>query len=311
MSLTLLSLLLMGMLPVAGSSVPRLPEPLRSLSIVAPSARDSLASLQQPESPLTASGVIVLDANTGQEVYSHHPDEIRPIGSLAKLMTALLVVEHDDLHELVTIPPIAAEVEGNTAKLPVGQQFTVGDLLSALLIASANDAAEALAVFHSGSVDAFVAEMNARTTALGLTHTSFGHPAGFDVGDSGSTPRELGWLLLAALRHDAIRTRLGQKSALIHSRQGQPISLIHTHALLHRNGLPPGAGNLLAGLQSLGFHEKPIVIAGKTGTTPRAMQCLVSVVARGSREYIVVILGSQQRYDDLSVILESFTGSLL
>ncbi len=281
---TVLSVLLMGMVPVM--EVPGT-EAAQHLSVAAPSPipGDALSRTGFGRS-MTASGVVVLDLQSGQELYARNGALRRPMGSLTKLMTALLIVENHRLDEEATVPRGIGSVQGTVANLPPGERFTVGDLLSALLLASANDAAKTLAVFDGGTEAEFVRKMNARADALGLQNTSFANAAGLDAPGQYSTPRDLAWLTLAVLRQPAIRERMGLKETAITSLNGRVIKLSHTHALL---------------------HEDPLVIAGKTGTTVAAKQCLLSVVREGDREYVVVLLGSRERYADMRSFLHTLT----
>jgi len=236
------------------------------------------------EERLSASGVIIADVAGGQSLYRKQADVRRPMASLTKLMTALLIVEHHTMDEWVTVPVATGRVEGNKIYLPPGEQFTVGNLLSALLIASANDAAEVLAIYHSGSVSAFVEEMNARAGALGLKDTQYANPSGLDSSLQWSTPQDLTWLASFVLRKPEIRERMGKRGTRIISRQGSTIPLTHTHALL-------------------GTESE--VVAGKTGTTMGAKECLLSVVDAGGHEYVVVLLHSLERYKDMLKILSA------
>lgn len=275
-----LSVLFLGMIPLAGTP-PANPVPtLQNIEVAPPSIE-----IQIPQT-LSASGVLILDLRTGQKLFGVAEETERPMASLTKLMTALIIAENHALDEWVTVPHSAAQAEGNTVYLPEGQHFTVSALLSAVLIQSANDAAEALAVYHSGSIPAFVEEMNRRAAALGLSHTSFANPSGIDDENQFSTPRDLAWLTLAALRVQSIAERMGKTSANIGSREGTPIHLTHTHMLL---------------------HDDSSVVAGKTGTTLGAGQCLISVVQEGGREYIVVLLNSSERYADMRAILRTLS----
>ncbi|MDA1209373.1 MAG: serine hydrolase [bacterium] len=251
--------------------------PAFSISIAPPAVNISI------EDHMSASGVIILDAQSGQQVYARQATVRRPMASLTKLMTALLIVENHDLDELVVITKEAESVEGNKAYLKPGESFTVGDLLSALLIASANDAAEALAVYHSGSVPEFVAEMNTRAKTLGLPATSFMNPAGLDHPRQWSTPQDIAWLTTFAMRYDEISKRMSKRGAYILSKEGTRVDLAHTHWLMHQN---------------------TSVTAGKTGTTDAAGQCLVSFVEEEGHSYIVVLMNSQQRYKDMNAILD-------
>lgn len=277
----LLSVFLMGLLPVA----PGAPNPVAVDQL--PLSPPALAEGKQfpgrsLAKGLSASGAIIVDLQSGQELFARSADRRRSVGSLTKIMTAVLIAESHDLNEVVGVPRDIADTDGNTVRLPPGSHFTVGDLLSALLIASANDAAESLAQFHSGSHAAFVAEMNARATMLGLENTSFANPSGLDDASQWSTPRDIAWLAAYALRTPAIRSRMSTARAVIRSREGHKIALEHTHALLGKGGE---------------------VIAGKTGTTTAARQCLFSLVSEHGKEYLVVLLGSNERYVDLRTVL--------
>lgn len=289
-----LSVLLMGMVPVWGTQ-----ENVHALSgdlQVAPPAFSadvlSTASLQT----LSASGVIVTDLNSGQMLFGRAEDSARPMASLTKLMTALLIVENHALEERVTVPADIADTEGNIVYLPPGETFSVGDLLSALLITSANDAAVTLARFHSGSTDAFVAEMNRRARELGLTRTSYQNPAGFDAPTQKSSPRDLAWLAMFVLTKASIADRMALSNTQIHGSHGTVISLVHTHALLHINNQNDSStGSSVA--------TAAVVQAGKTGTTDEAGQCLLSIVEVGGRRYVTVLLHSRDRYADLQQVL--------
>lgn len=277
---TLLSVLLLGMVPPPLSGMP-LSSAVPSLDVAPPAVQMELATR------LSASGVVVIDAQSGQRVFGRQYDIQRPMASLTKLMTALIIVEHHALAEIVRIPQGIDPMQ-STVRLPAGEQFTVGDLLSAMLVASANDAAATLALFHSGSVEGFVEEMNARAATLGLQDTVFQNPVGIDNQKQLSTPQDLAWLTMAALRHPAIQRRLGMRGAIIVSLQGSTVNLSHTHALMHAIAKTEDAA---------------VVLAGKTGTTNGAGQCLMSVVEEGHRRYVVVLLDSLQRYRDMNAIL--------
>ncbi len=278
-----LSVLLMGMLPVAGPPSPD-QAALQSLNIAAPLPLSGSASLLLDNlgQRLTASGVVVMDLATAQTVYERHADIPRPMGSLTKLMTALIIVENHGMEEVVTVPAEAAGTPGSSAHLVPGEQYMVGDLLKALLVPSANDAARTLAVFHAGSEEEFVMQMNARARMLGLRSTSFANAAGFDDSEQYTTPRDLAWLAAFVLQKPELRQRLSLPSASIRSLEGRVMGFPNTNVLLR-----PGSA----------------VEAGKTGTTDAAGQCLFSLVHEGGREEIVVLLGSRSRFSDMRSVM--------
>jgi D-alanyl-D-alanine carboxypeptidase len=274
---SILSALLLGVVPAINVSLEKnfSPEQL----VISPPA-----VMMEMRGNISASGVLVMDLEGGQPIFAYQEETKRSMASLTKLMTALIIVENHDLDEWVAVPGEIDDVVGNTVYLPKNSEFTVGDLLYALLIASANDAAETLAVYHSGSREAFVAEMNMRAVVLGLHDTSYANPSGMDSVNQWSTPKDLAWLTTFVLREPAIRERMETRGTQISSKNGYNILLTHTHALLHADNY---------------------VKAGKTGTTPKAQQCLISVAEVEGREYVVVLLHSLQRYRDVQNVLRA------
>jgi D-alanyl-D-alanine carboxypeptidase (penicillin-binding protein 5/6) len=131
--------------------------------------------------------------------------------------------------------------------------------------------------------------MNERAKSLGLTGTSFANATGFDSTEQFSTARDVANLATFALHIPELRARLSLSNAAVTSREGTRIVLEQTHQLLKT--------------------DTP-VIAGKTGTTDAAGQCLMSVVREKDRDYLVVLLASRERYRDMQILL-SVLASLL
>ncbi len=233
----------------------------------------------------SASGAIIVDLQSGQMLHQRSASVERPMASLTKLMTALVIAEKHSMDEMVPIPIDIGSVPGTKAHLPPGDHMSVGDLLSALLIASANDAAETLARFDSGTEAAFVKKMNTRAKELGLRQTVYANPAGLDEKGQYSTPRDTAWLAMFVWRFPEIAKRLAMTKADLQTAKGTKITVTHTHELLHEENSP--------------------VMAGKTGTTEGAKQCLLSIVRAGNRQYLVVLLSSSDRYDDMRLMLRA------
>lgn len=282
----LLSVLFLGLVPVLGvhgdGSSTSLGADLLSVAPPTPLQEPSLSELAHISAGLSASGILIIDLDSGQPIFERDADIARPMASLTKLMTALLIVESHDMGEWVTVPEGVETSGGSSAQLRPGDRYTVGDLLSALLILSANDAAVTLAQYHSGSSGAFVRAMNARAEELGMKNTSYTNPTGFDAVGQSASPQDLAWLTMFAYRYPDIRVRMGTPEATIQSQGGHLISLSHTHQLL---------------------HEASPVVAGKTGTTDGAGQCLLSVVQESGRRYLVILLHSVDRYRDMRAVL--------
>jgi D-alanyl-D-alanine carboxypeptidase (penicillin-binding protein 5/6) len=142
----------------------------------------------------------------------------RAIASITKLMTAVVVLEHAELSDVVHVSPRAAGIGESTVYLRPGESLTVAELLRATLIPSANDAAEALALHvGSGSADRFVGLMNAKAEELGLTDTHFENPHGLDETGHVSSARDTTELVRYALGVPFIRDALGRTSASLPS----------------------------------------------------------------------------------------------
>jgi D-alanyl-D-alanine carboxypeptidase (penicillin-binding protein 5/6) len=148
------------------------------------------APAAQPRLP-NAAAAIVVDASDGAPIYSKDPDERRAIASTTKLMTALLALEQTTPGEVFTAPAYHALAAESTINLRAGEGMRVHDLLRALLLESANDAAATLAQGIAGSRDAFVEEMNRRAAQLGLSETHYANPIGLDQHGNYSSAHDL------------------------------------------------------------------------------------------------------------------------
>lgn len=274
------AILTLGLL--APSAIPSMPPPgIERFHVDAPAV---VVPTSISITGLSASGVLLADLASGQEIFSYAADEARPFGSLAKLMTALLLVERHQAQEIVTIPALAENIGGSTLGVIAGHRYRLVDLLHAMLLPSANDVAYALAAFDAGGVGSFVRRMNDRAVALGLRHTHFANPAGFDHAEQYASPRDLLWLTMATLRHPLLRQIVGTRTASISSLEGAMAQLRNTNELLQ-------------------YNED--VFGVKTGTTDAAGECLIVLFSEGGREYLLVLLGSRDRYADSLRVLQA------
>ena len=249
--------------------------------------------LRTPEPPgtigeLDARAAILADLDSGQVLFARSAEEQLAIASVTKIMTALLVLERTRPRETVTVSAEAAG-DGRTAGiselgLREGEQIRVDDLVYALLLQSANDAALALAEHVSGSVDAFVDDMNARARRLGLAHTEFFSPNGLD--DRGySTAVDLVTLTQAAYRlprfADIVATQVHEIPAPEDA--GAPRTIQNRNVLLW---LYPGA------------------VGVKTGFTGQAGFCIVAVAEREGQRLVAVVLGgSGEVFSEAAMLL--------
>ena len=290
----LVALVLLATLPArAGGPAPEGPPPT---PVVVPGGGTSPSPFQQalrtpppttaPPEILAASAVLA-DLETGRILFARDPDAGRAIASVTKIMTAFLVLERADPTDIVTI---SAQAAGNgripgisELGLQEGERIAVGDLLYALMLQSANDAAIALAEHVSGSVDAFVSLMNRRAERLGMHHTRFASPNGLE--DEGySSARDLLILTRAAYRVPGFSSITATRFHSIPAPEGQEPRVVQNRNLLL--WLYPGATGV------------------KTGFTTAAGFCVVATAERDGLSLVAVVLGEpSEPFSDAAALM--------
>jgi D-alanyl-D-alanine carboxypeptidase (penicillin-binding protein 5/6) len=246
---------------------------LAVVALVAALATLALASGvgAQTTQPQVAAASWYLVGEDGAVLARHDADRERAIASITKLMTAVVVLEHAKLSDVVRVSPQAAGIGESTVYLRAGEELTVADLLRATLIPSANDAAEALAIHvGDGSVDRFVELMNEKAEQLGLSDTHFENPHGLDEAGHVSTARDTTTLVRFALGIPFIRDALSRESVLLPGRRTFETT-----------------DDLLAGWAPL--------VAGKTGHTRAAGWSQAAAAQRGDTTVYGSVLGSGSR----------------
>lgn len=225
--------------------------------------------------PILSESFILIDSQTHYPIASLKPHQKIPFASIAKLMTAMVVLDQvPNLDQVVTISPDDINVIETTIGLIPGEQITVRNLLTGMLVKSGNDTAYALARVAGGNRDNFVALMNAKAISLGMNNTNFADPAGLD--DSAlSTAYDLSNLALAASKNKIITGLTGQPEITFSSVDGTI-----THQLTNSNRLVTDEMPL-AGTYGL-----------KTGYTPDAGHSLVTAAKRDQTELISVVLNT-------------------
>ena len=232
------------------------------------SAPPALAAEPPPET--SGAAALVVDARTGDAMYASNAGRPRPIASATKLMTALLTLERADLDDVFTAAPYSASAVESKINLMPGERMKVRDLLTALLLESANDAAATLAEGVAGSREAFVREMNRRAVELGLTDTSYANPIGFDDPDNHSSARDLATLARRLLANREFARIVDLPMATLQSGA-------RTRTIDNRNVL---------------VQRYPFVSGVKTGHTIDAGYVLVGAGAAGGGRVITVTLGA-------------------
>jgi serine-type D-Ala-D-Ala carboxypeptidase (penicillin-binding protein 5/6) len=248
------------------------------LAAVAPTARPV-------PPPLTARAWVGIDANTGRVLIAQRAHERRPIASLTKIMTGLLVAEAGDLGRRVRVPTAATRVEPSLEGLRAGSSYRRRTLLYSSLLVSSNDSAEALGYdLGDGSLRRFYARMNARARTLGMDDTLYASASGLEDARNLSTAYDQAVLARAALRNSTFAHVVG------------------TVRYVTRWAAPTIAKEWINHNRMLRTY--PGTYGVKTGWTTRARACIAVAVRRGGRSVIVIVLGSKSLWTDTPELVE-------
>jgi D-alanyl-D-alanine carboxypeptidase (penicillin-binding protein 5/6) len=235
---------------------------------------------------------ILFDMKTGEVLWQRKPDLQRPIASLTKMMTALMVARTDPPDTHVMVSRNAAHTQGSaTGLLPRGQKVPLDALLKALILISANDAAVALAEHDGGSVPHFIKEMNAQASSMGLTCTHFTTPNGLRDRGNHSCPRDLA----ALARADLANKRIAQVAHTRYAKPRFPIKGKHLYLTNNHYFLQHGL-NGVPGAQVTGL---------KTGYTDAAGSCYVTTARLGSHHLGLVLLHSPSPLTQVPALLRA------
>lgn len=253
---------------VSGAFIETIPElPIsEERNIFTPEPHQEVSALT-----LDAQATLVRDKNSGIVLYEKKSSQRLPIASLTKLLTAIVAYQNLDMEQLVEM--------GKSVK-----QFRAEDLLRAMLIASSNEAALALAAAASGSEQEFVRMMNQEAKRLGMHNTSFSNPVGFDDPAHYSTASDLALLAEEFMRYPKLMAIAATRSDEIYSADGKvKYQLTTTNKLMLD-------------------HEE--IVGLKTGYTAEAKGNLIILVDQDEVEYYLIVLGSNQREGDARAILD-------
>lgn len=231
---------------------------------------------------------ILIDEDSGTVLYEKNADQQRPIASITKVMTLLLTFEalsagRISLSDTVPVSEHAYHMGGSQIWLEPGEQFTLDELIKAICVCSANDAAVAVAEFVGGSEPVFAEMMNARAAELGMTHTRFVNACGLDAEGHYSSARDVAAMSLALLRHPKI---LEYSGIWMDTLRGGETQLTNTNKMLKS----------YAGITGL-----------KTGTTNGAGVCISASAVRDGMGLLAVVLGSpssKERFESATAMLD-------
>ena len=239
---------------------------------------DKIDAIDTNSLEINAKSAILMDAETGMVLYAKNASEALPPASVTKIMTLLLVAEairdgNIDLDDKVYVSANAASMGGSQIFIKEGEEFTVEELLKSTVIASANDAAVALAELISGTEDAFVERMNERALELGMKNTHFENATGLDdtVTNHLTSAYDIALMSRELIKHDAVTkySNVWQDSI----RNGEFV-LTNTNRLVR-------------------YYDGCTGL--KTGSTDKAGFCVSATAERDGMHLIAVVMGSETR----------------
>ncbi len=232
---------------------------------------------------ISAQGAIAFDLGSGVTLYEKNPTAKLLPASTAKIVTALVAMDTYQSDQVLTVQK-GSNVDGQKMGLFVGEQMTFKNLLSALLVYSANDAAMTLAMNYPGGYDGFISAMNEKAKALSMTDSHFENPIGLDGTTQTTTAKDLLRVSEVAMRNPVFAEIVGLKSVTVTDVGGKNI-----YHLSNVNEL---------------LGEVPGVLGIKTGWTENARENLVTYIERDGHKIIIVVLGSQDRFGETKELVD-------
>ncbi|NLL52957.1 MAG: D-alanyl-D-alanine carboxypeptidase [Peptococcaceae bacterium] len=243
-----------------------------------------------PVPEIYSEGAILIDITTGQTLFAKDPDKQFEPASTTKIMTALIALEEGTLSDMVTAGPSMQNpklIQGTRIYLEPGEQMTLSDLLYALLLNSANDAAVAIAEHISGDVQTFAGLMNNKAKEIGALNTTFKNPSGLSEEGHVTTARDLAIIARTAYQNPLLREYVKTKTKIIpRNREGIPTEMYNMNEFI---------------------WTEPTVTGMKTGYTSTAGNTYVATAEKDGRALLGVVLKSPTKtaiYTDMRKLLE-------
>lgn len=231
----------------------------------------------------TSQSAILINMSEDTALYEKNADQRLPMASTTKIMTAITALRYFTPDTEMTVPIEAVGTEGTSACLEEGEIYSLDELLTALLLQSANDAAVTIALNTAGSIEGFALLMNREAKMIGLTDTNFTNPHGLPDDEHYTTARELAQIAKAAMQNECISRICATKRATITSDAGKKRYFTNHNKML---GSYEGANGV------------------KTGYTKSSGRCLVSSAKRGDVTLIAVTLHSHDDWREHTAMLD-------
>lgn len=241
-----------------------------------------------PAYAASAKAEILVEADTGQVLFSQNCDKKLPMASITKTMSLLICAEEIEagnlsLEDKIKASSYASSAEGSVIWLSAGEEMTAAELLEAVIVSSANDACIALAEHISGSEAAFVKRMNERAKELKMNDTRYANCVGYDDNLHYSTAHDIAIVTAELMKHEVFR---GWMLTWLDYLRGGETQLVNTNKLI---------------------RTYSGIIGGKTGTTDNAGCCLTVCAERGDMRLVAVTLGcadDDERFSSAKELLD-------
>lgn len=258
------------------------------LLMLLPTAACAEESAQQAAEAPEIKAAVLMEAGTGQILYSVNSAEKLPMASITKVMTLLVLSDFIDdgklqLTDKVKTSSAASSADGSVIWLEPGEEMTAAELLEAVIVSSANDACIALAEHTAGSETQFVKLMNARAKKMGLKNTRFTGCVGYDANGHYSTAEDIAVMTAELMEKEYYR---GWLLTWLDYLRGGATQLLNTNKLIR-------------------YYDG--ILGGKTGTTDGAGCCLAACAERGNMRLVAVVLGcgeDPRRFDKAEELLD-------
>ena len=231
----------------------------------------------------SAQSAIVMERSSNRVLFEQNADAHLPMASTTKIVTALTVINHANLDDLVEVSPKAVGIEGSSVYLRTGEHLTVKELLYGLMLRSGNDCAVALALHVAGSIESFAEMMNETAKELGCVDCHFANPHGLHDEQHYTSARDLATLTCAALSNADFQEIVATKSMRI-SNEGME----YDRLLVNKNKLLTN------------FDDADGV---KTGYTKKAGRCFVGSATRNGMQVVVVVLNCGPMFEETADML--------
>ncbi len=226
---------------------------------------------------VSADAAVLIEEESGKVLFEKNKDVPLPMASTTKVMTAYVALLHGNADDTVAVPKEAVGTEGSSCYFKEGEKLSLYDMVTALLLRSANDAAVAIAYHIGGSIEGFAALMNKEARALGLHNTNYKNPHGLDEEGHRTTAHDLAKAMAAARELEFFCEINAKKKAEITNSEG------YTRLIYNHNKL-------------LSMYEG--TCGGKTGFTKKSGRCLVSVAEKEGVSLIAVTLNAPSDWQD-------------